>query len=128
MNRFPPIPDELRRQAFPVGNGELFWPVSVADIVAEAIAAAELGIWGGEVYVGRGRTWGNMDLEWTTGPGWGSEEPWPRYVRRGLDQAQRAIARTRRLTRAGELASGSERGPMCFFAFHSRADYPSRDG
>ena len=62
------FPDDLRRQAYAVGNGELFWPLSVAAAAARAIASAGHGIHGGEVYVGRGRAWGNIELEWTTEP------------------------------------------------------------
>jgi hypothetical protein len=116
------FPDELRLLAYAVGNGELFWPSNIGSKVAKVIADSGLGIYGGEVYVGRGRTWGNIELEWITDPGWLPGELWADFVRRALDQALAAVEQAELLTQLPELEH--EREPMCFFACYSEPEYP----
>jgi len=106
-----PVPEDLRRRARTVGNGEMFWPLSVAPAVARALAAAGLAICGGEVYVGRGRTWGNLELEWLTEPGPQTN------VERGLAAALAALDRARDLFPYGSTEDVAE--AMCFFAIDS---------
>lgn len=115
MTPQPVFPDDLRRQAYAVGNGELFWPLSVAAAAVEAIASAGHGIHGGEVYVGRGRAWGNIEFEWATEPARAAGETWGDYVARGRKQALAAVEQALRTLPAEAEALGSAREPMCFF-------------
>lgn len=117
------FPGELHSLAYAVGNGELFWPAAVGTRVAEVIAEAGLGIYGGEVYVGRGRTWGNIELEWLTDPGWLPDEEWSDFVSRALGQAVVAIEQAEKLAHLPELQY--EREPMCFFACYTEREYPA---
>jgi hypothetical protein len=123
VKSLPAISDDLARQAYTVGNGEIFWPLGVAPAVAKEVAALRLAIVGGEIYFGRGRAWGSMELEWAP-PGWCSCESWPDYVARGLADALAGIDRAREMVRDGD--SGDVREPMCFFVVCSEADYLQR--
>jgi hypothetical protein len=125
MTSLPTLPNHLTALAHTAGNGEVFWPLTTARTAAEAMASSGLAVFGGEVYIARGRAWGNLELEWTTDPGWLWDEAWSDYVERGLAHALTALeSAATELVRFG-LVPEAEREPMCFFACFTAAQYPA---
>lgn len=86
------LPPRLLEAVFIAGNGEVFWPEPVAIEAARWLAARNLAIVGGEVYVPRSPAWGVFMRCWDTstmpdeGRGWGAQ------VALGLEHALREIA------------------------------------
>jgi hypothetical protein len=112
------IPETLSHDV--AGNGELFWARDMAAAGARWLAAQDLAIVGGEVYVRHSGAWGTYIREWATEPACGAREDWPDYVQRGLAQALSAIGEDA-LTSDGARAIGSEL--MYFFACSASSDY-----
>ncbi len=86
------LPAHLLEAVFVAGNGELFWPVSVAQEAAAWARLRDLAIVGGEVYSPRPPFWGTFIRAWTVEQGREADEDWETVVRRCFVRAGDEVA------------------------------------